>query len=138
LPLHIRPIHADKLLAMISKSIAVTCALGAMLASNFAAAPVLQTADPQVKALQTEVQELTKKVESFEKFLAAQEKAGKALDAALTKSEAEGFTAGINPGSREVLLKGLRAQAEAMQAGASAEEAPEEKRSMRGRRRNSK
>ncbi|QDV06660.1 hypothetical protein Poly30_21750 [Planctomycetes bacterium Poly30] len=124
---------------MISKSIAVTCALGALFTSNFATAPTSQVTDPQVVALQAEVEALTRKVESFEKFLTAQEKAGKELEAALTKSEAEGFTAGINPGSREILLKGLRAQAAAMQAGggSSDDEQPEDKGSMRGRRRGS-
>ena len=122
---------------MITKPIAVTCALGAMVFSSLSPAPVSQDLDPAVAALKTEVQELTKKVETFEKFLAAQATAGKTLEGAIARAEAEGFTAGINPSSREALLGGLKAQAEAMKAGADskAADAPKEKNSMRGKRR---
>ncbi len=124
---------------MIRKPIAVTCALGAMVASTLSLSPTAQEVDPQIATLKTEIEALTKKVDSFEKFIAAQEKAGKELESALSKSEDQGFTAGINPGSREVLLKGLRAQAEAMQTGASDDdEEPAGKRSMRGKRRSSR
>ena len=121
---------------MITKPIALTCALGAMLFSSVSPAPVSQEMDPAFKALKAEVTALTKKVEGFEKFLESQAAAGKSLEAALTRAKAEGFTAGINPSSREALLGGLRAQAEAMQSGAAKKsDAPKERGSMRGKRR---
>lgn len=111
-----------------------------MVASTLSFSPAApfgaQGSDPEVAKLKTEVEALAKKVESFEAFLTAQEKAGKAFADALSKSEAEGFTAGINPGSREILLEGLRAQADAMQVGAAKDDdEPTGKRNMRGKRR---
>lgn len=122
---------------MITKPIAVTCALGAMIFSSVAPAPVSQEMDPEFKKLKVQVDELSKKVESFETYLAGQAAAGKSLEAAVSRARAEGFTAGINPSSREALLGGLTAQAEAMKsAGASkAPDAPKKKESMRGKRR---
>lgn len=129
---------ADKHPAMITKPLAVTCALGAMIFSSVAPAPASQDSDSGAAALKTQVEELTKKVESFESFLEGQAAAGKALEAAIARAQAEGFTAGINPSSREALLSGLKAQAEAMKAAGaskSSDSAPEKKGSMRGKRR---
>jgi hypothetical protein len=122
---------------MITKPLAVTCALGAMIFSSVAPAPASQDTDSGVKALKTQVEELTKKVESFEAFLEGQAAAGKTLEAAISRAQAEGFTAGINPSSREALLGGLRAQAEAMKAAGASKtsDAPKKKESMRGKRR---
>lgn len=122
---------------MITKPIAVTCALGAMVFSSFTPAPVSQEMDPEFIALKTRVDELTKKVETFEKFLTVQAEAGKTLESAVARAQAEGFTAGINPSSREALLGGLKAQAEAMKSAASEKESstPAKRGSMRGKRR---
>ena len=125
---------------MITKPIATACALGAMIATSLSSAPVSQDVDPQVTGLESQVQALTEKVANLEEFVKAQAVAGKALSGALERAEAGGFTAGINPGSREALLGGLRTQAEAMQVGLDSkkEEAPKERGSMRGKRRSSR
>ncbi|MEM8711730.1 MAG: hypothetical protein AAGG01_12315 [Planctomycetota bacterium] len=116
---------------------ALSCAAGAFLAAAAVISPQGDDPSGKIASLEAEVKALSSKVEAFESFLSVQEKAGKELADALARSEAEGFTAGINPGSREILLSGLRAQAEAMQAGKaeSDDEEPEGRRSRRGRRR---
>lgn len=107
------------------------CAFGALLAVAFSFAPgqSAQAAsqpqiggDPQVLALQQEVRALAKEVESLRSFVDAQADAGKELMDAVARSEAEGFTAGINPKSREVLLAGLKTQAKAMQSAGASDE----------------
>lgn len=101
------------------------CAFGALLAVAFSFAPgqSAQAAiqpqvggDPQMLLLRQEVKELAEEVETLKSFVDAQAEAGKELMDAVARSEAEGFTAGINPKSREVLLAGLKAQAKAMQS----------------------
>lgn len=103
---------------MIRSQTVLMCAIGALIAStlSFGLAPQ-QGQDPQIAALQQKVTALEEKLKSYDVFMEAQLKAGKTLADALARSEAEGFTAGINPRSREILLAGLRAQAEAMQTG---------------------
>jgi hypothetical protein len=95
------------------------CAGGALIASllSFGPAPAPQQ-DPNkvLAALQAQITELEAKVESCQDYMKQQAAAGKELTEALARSEAEGFTAGINPRSREVLLEGLRTQAKAMQS----------------------
>ena len=121
---------------MITKPLAATCALGAMVLSSIAPAPATQETDPSMAQLKAQVEELTEKVHSFEEFLESQAAAGEELEAAVARSHAEGFTAGINPKSRETLLGALKAQAEVMKSGAPDKpEAPEKKGSMRGKRR---
>ena len=97
----------------------VLCAGGALIASllSFGPAPTPQQ-DPNkaLAALQAQITELEAKVESCQEFMQQLAAAGKELTEALARSEAEGFTAGINPRSREVLLEGLRTQAKAMQS----------------------
>ena len=118
-----------------------TCALGALAATALSfglQAPLQQQGNQDVKALQAKVDELAKTVEYLETFADAQAEAGEALLDALKRSEAEGFTAGINPKSREILLEGLRGSASAMQAAKSKSEDDEEKDdkpTRRGRRR---
>lgn len=61
-------------------------------------------------------------------YLGAQAKAADELAKTLDRSEAEGFTYGINPRSREILLTGWRAQlvqAQASLPGAKAGKEPE-------------
>lgn len=50
-------------------------------------------------------------------YLEAQAKAAKSLEATLKQAESLGFTAGINPNSRETLLSGWRAYLGDQQAG---------------------
>ena len=114
---------------------ALTCAIGALIASTLSFGLAPQQQDPQITALQQKVTELEEKLETYDAFMASQATAGKTLLDALARSEAEGFTAGINPKSREVLLDGLRAQAEAMQSGAAEDDDEGERPSSRGRRR---
>ena len=101
---------------MIRSQTVLTCAVGAVIATtlSFGLVPQQET-DPQIAALQQKVTALEEKLESYDTFMEAQAKAGETLVDALARCEAEGFTAGINPKSREILLDGLRAQAEAMQ-----------------------
>ncbi len=61
----------------------------------------------RVQVLETRVQELRSTVES-------QKKAAAALIVSLDAAEKAGFTAGINPKSREILLSAWRTQAKAM------------------------
>jgi hypothetical protein len=58
-----------------------------------------------------------KTIEEAQKYIEAQSKAAKAMAEVLDESEKQGFTYGINAGSREVLLAGWRAQLEKLQAG---------------------
>jgi len=102
----------------------VLCAGSALLASlvSFGPAPTEvrpQGSDAALAALREQVTALEAKVETCQQFMLRQAAAGKGLTEALARSEAEGFTAGINPRSREVLLDGLRAQAKAMQPAAT-------------------
>ncbi len=128
---------------MRTKTLSV-CAFGALLAAAFSFAPgqSAQAAsqpqiggDPQLMALQQEVKALSKEVELLTAFVEAQADAGKELMDAVARSEAEGFTAGINPKSRELLLAGLKAQAKAMQSGGEEKSDEDKKSSKRGSRR---
>ncbi len=75
--------------------------------------PPPKPADP---ATTPKVQELERKVAALEAWVAAQQAQAKATATALGEAEAAGFTAGINPRSREVLLGAWRAAAEKAQA----------------------
>jgi len=121
------------------------CAFGALLAAAFsfapgqsalAATPPQVGGDAQMMALQAEVKTLSKEVETLKAFVEAQADAGKELMDAVARSEAEGFTAGMNPRSKELLLAGLKAQAKAMQSGSDDKETDKGKSgSKRGSRR---
>ncbi|MEM9801993.1 MAG: hypothetical protein AAGA20_16835 [Planctomycetota bacterium] len=113
----------------------LSCATGALIAATLSFGLAPQDPDPEVAALKAKVEDLESKVDAMDAYMAAQSKAGASLMDSLAKSEAEGFTAGINPRSREILLAGLRASAEAMQSGGGDEDEVEEPRSQRGRRR---
>lgn len=58
-----------------------------------------------------------KTLEEAQKYIEAQSKAAKAMAEVLDESEKQGFTYGINAGSREVLLRGWREQLDALQNG---------------------
>jgi septal ring factor EnvC (AmiA/AmiB activator) len=58
-----------------------------------------------------------KTIEEAQKYIDAQAKAAKAMAAVLDESEKQGFTYGINAGSREVLLAGWRNQLGSLQEG---------------------
>lgn len=104
---------------MLRNRLNASLAATALVAGSFTAARV-QTpqADPAVEELKAQVAELEGRVDFLEAFAKNQAAAGAELATALSTSEAKGFTAGINPESREVLLSGLRAQADAMKTGA--------------------
>lgn len=118
------------------------CLLGALAATALAFGTQAPQEGP-TGAANAEITVLTEKVTALEAKIdaltAAQAKAGKALVDACAKSKTEGFTAGINPRSREILLDALQAQGEAMQsAGAKkTDESPSTRRSNRGKRRSS-
>jgi len=89
----------------------------ALLASLFAAQAGEQTATLQEEKvdLQDRVEALEATVAQTTAYLQSQAKAQGDLVKALAESESAGFTYGINPESREILLKGLRDQAQAAQ-----------------------
>jgi hypothetical protein len=66
---------------------------------------------------QAKTEALEKRVEALEKYAQAQAKAAEALARALDESDAQGFTYGINPESRKVLLAGMREATAAAQQG---------------------
>ena len=74
-------------------------------------------AQEEKEALTERVQALEDGQVKIESYLAAQAKASLGLDGALSAVEKAGFTAGINPESREQLLAALRAQSKARQTG---------------------
>ena len=77
-----------------------------------------------------EVEALEKRVTALEQYSQAQAKAAEALVKALDESDVQGFTYGINPGSRKVLLAGLKTSATAAQQavpGAKPETPPAER-----------
>lgn len=69
----------------------------------------------RVEALSTEVADLKKELVATVTYLEEQSKAASAMAGALDESEKAGFTYGINPDSRHVLLKGWRDQLAAAQ-----------------------
>ena len=116
------------------------CALGALTAAALAfsspQAPEAGSVDGTRKAaaMEARVEALERQVAALKVFTEAQAAAGAELIEALARCEAEGFTAGINPKSREVLLAGLRAQASAMKAGADEKEDDANSKRVRGDR----
>jgi len=62
----------------------------------------------RVEALSTEVGDLKKQVTAAVKYLEAQSKQAAAMSGVLDESEKAGFTYGLNPDSRHILLKGWR------------------------------
>ena len=80
--------------------------------------------EAEVQALKGEVTELRAAIEDSQsrldemvKYLQQNQKAAQELNSALAASEAAGFTFGINPKSRELLLAGWRKQLSAVQKG---------------------
>jgi hypothetical protein len=72
--------------------------------------------NPVNVALASQVQELQTRVEALEAWVAAQQKQAQVTQKALAEAEAAGFTAGINPRSREVLLDAWNAAAKETQS----------------------
>ena len=119
----------------------VLCALGALTAAALAfSSPQAPQADARrgsqetAAAVEARIEALEREVAALKAFTDAQAAAGAELIDALARCEAEGFTAGINSKSREVLLAGLRAQASAMKAGADEEEGDAASKRVRGDR----
>lgn len=114
------------------------CALGALTAAALAysspQAPEAGDGAHEASAMEARVEALEREVAALKTFTEAQAAAGAELLDALARCEAEGFTAGINPKSREVLLAGLRAQASAMKAGADEKEDDANSKRVRGDR----
>lgn len=71
----------------------------------------------QDTGLEARVEVLEAQLAEVRAYLQAEAKSAKALSAALDVSEQEGFTFGINPRSREVLLEGFRSHAVVLQQG---------------------
>ena len=62
----------------------------------------------EIKVMKGQLADLTNLMAKSTKYQAAQSKAAKSLVSVLANSETMGFTAGINPRSRETLLAGFR------------------------------
>lgn len=98
-------------------------AIGLLFALSFGlglaqSPPEADPLEPRVQALEAQVAALSKdlavqaaRVEQTSGYLAAEKHRAAALLKTLDLSEQEGFTAGINYRSREVLLAGLRSWA---------------------------
>lgn len=71
----------------------------------------------RVEQLVEELKGARKTIEETQKYIDAQAKAAKAMADVLDESEKAGFTYGINPGSRELLLRGWREQLGNLQQG---------------------
>lgn len=80
--------------------------------------------EARVAALEAELQraaaralELEERAERLERYVASLARSSESLAAALQAAEEAGFTAGINPRSRELLLAGWRAHLATQRAG---------------------
>lgn len=108
----------------------VVCASLAVVTSFTSAdAPPPETLDKRVEALEKELLALRHRcdessreaaqarsfVDTTAKYLIAQSESAQALGLALDESEKAGFTFGINPESRKILLSGLRDHVAALQ-----------------------
>ena len=99
----------------------------------------VQDLEPRVKALEAELETVRGQLEDMQEakgrldaFLTAQSRSAQALRTSLATSEKEGFTAGINPKSREVLLAGFRGYLDALEAAAPDDTDPEPKDESKG------
>lgn len=86
--------------------------------------------EPRVAAIELQLETMTETIEGLaqknallERFFAAQASQAGALRTSLAESEKNGFTAGINPKSREVLLSGFRAYLDGLEAALPATQA---------------
>lgn len=77
--------------------------------------------------LEGRVADLEARTEAVEAYLANQAKAAEKLNQALDASEKAGFTFGINPESREILLAAWRAQSQAVSADVPGQGSSQEK-----------
>ncbi len=80
----------------------------------------------RVEALSTDVADLKKQMATTVQYLQLQSKSAATMQTVLDDSENQGFTYGINPNSRHVLLKGWRDQLAAAQKDVPAPEAAPE------------
>ncbi len=71
----------------------------------------------RVEQLVEELKGARKTLEEAQKYIDAQAKAAKSMAETLDASEKAGFTFGINPESREVLLRGWREELDTLQQG---------------------
>ncbi|HPF13014.1 MAG: hypothetical protein H6830_10030 [Planctomycetes bacterium] len=85
-----------------------------ILALSFLALGAMPQGGDPVAQLTQRVQALEAKVQAMQGTMDAQSKAAKELIISIDEAEKAGFTAGINPRSREILLNAWRAQARAM------------------------
>ena len=80
----------------------------------------------RVEALSTDVADLKKQMAATLQYLQVQAKSAAAMASALDESEKLGFTYGINPNSRHVMLAGWREQLAAAQKDVPTAEIPPE------------
>ena len=71
----------------------------------------------RVEQMVEELKGARKTLDEAQKYIDAQAKAAKALVEVLDAAEKAGFTFGINPESREILLKGWREELDTLQQG---------------------
>ena len=109
---------------------------GLLLAPRSGDSQVAEDLEATVTRQAAELVALQGRVEALEAFARSQASAEEAFAAAAERARDAGFTAGINPRSREILLEGLRTQAKAMQSGeAEAKKDDRRSRSRQSRRR---
>ncbi|QDU84724.1 hypothetical protein Pla163_18380 [Planctomycetes bacterium Pla163] len=78
--------------------------------------PRVEALEAKLESMVQSVEHLTQKNAQLERFFAAQSRQASALRTSLADAEKNGFTAGINPKSREVLLAGFRGYVDGLEA----------------------
>lgn len=81
----------------------------------------------EAAVLEARVAALEAQVFEVQEYLQAQAKAAAAMDVRFNESEAAGFTWGINPESREILLQGFRDFSSSLRKNVPGAPAPPEK-----------
>jgi len=75
----------------------------------------LQVLRGRLETLEREAKQNAAQLVQWQRYVESQAKAAQAMQETLARSEKEGFTYGLNPRSREILLSGWREQLAAMQ-----------------------
>ena len=89
--------------------------LGGFAVSNAENGATIQEKDVRIERLETEVRDLRSRLDATVEFLRRQSAGAASLQQSLDLSAEEGFTLGINPRSREVLLDGFHGFLEGLQ-----------------------
>jgi uncharacterized coiled-coil protein SlyX len=102
--------------AAVLASLAPSAIRGAQDDAPIELEPRVVALEAQLETMSKTVDELAQKNAQLERFFAAQSRQASALRTSLADAEKNGFTAGINPKSREVLLAGFRGYVDGIEA----------------------